>query len=101
METVLQDIRYGLQLLRKYTGFTSVGVITLALGIGANTAMFSVINSVLFHSQPFRDAKRVMVVWKTMSNGNPNAFSTPAFLETRQQGEVVAHLGAFSAVGQK
>src|SRR3984885_3160711 len=100
METIWQDIRYGLHILRKSPGFTAVAVLTLALGIGANTAMFSVINSVLLHSQPFRDAGRVMVVWKTMSNGNPNAFSTPAFLETRQQGELVAHLGAFSAVGK-
>jgi putative ABC transport system permease protein len=100
METILQDIRYGLHMLRKSPGFTAVAVLTLALGIGANTAMFSVINSVLFHSQPFRDAGRVMVVWKTMANGNPNVFSTPAFLETRQQGELVAHLGAFAAAGK-
>ena len=77
-----------------------VAVATLALGIGANTAMFSVINSVLFHSVPFRDAERVMVVWKTMSNGSPNAFSTPAFLEIRQQVDSLAHLGAFSNVGK-
>ena len=87
METLLQDLRYGLRMLRQSPGFTSVAVITLALGIGANTAMFSVINSVLFHSLPFRDASRVMFLWKTMSNGSPNAFSTPAFLEIRQQGE--------------
>jgi putative ABC transport system permease protein len=80
--------------------FTAVAIITLALGIGANTAMFSVINSVLFHSLPFRDSSRVMFLWKTMSNGNPNAFSTPAFLEMRQQGDFLAHLGAFTTVGK-
>jgi putative ABC transport system permease protein len=100
METLLQDLRYGLRMLRQSPGFTAVAVITLALGIGANTAMFSVINSVLLHSLPFRDSSRVMVVWKTMSNGSPNAFSTPAFLEMRQQGGLLAHLGAFSSVGK-
>ena len=83
-------------MLWKSPGFTTVAVITLALGIGANTAMFSVINSVLLHSLPFRDSGRVMVVWKTMSNGQPNAFSTPAFLEMQQQGDILAHMGAIS-----
>jgi putative ABC transport system permease protein len=100
METILQDLRYGFRMLWKSPGFTLVAVATLALGIGANTAMFSVINSVLFHSMPFRDAGRVMVVWKTMSNGSPNAFSTPAFLEIGQQGDAWAHLGAFSSIGK-
>jgi putative ABC transport system permease protein len=100
METILQDIRYGLRTLRQSQGFTAVAVITLALGIGANTAMFSVINSVLLHSLPFQDSSRVMVLWKTMSNGTPNAFSTPAFLEMRQQGNLLAHIGAFSSVGK-
>ena len=100
MQTLLQDLRYGFRMLWKSPGFTTVAVVTLALGIGANTAMFSVINSVLFNSLPFRDSSRVMVVWKTMSNGAPNAFSTPAFLEIRQQVGSLAHLGAFSNVGK-
>jgi putative ABC transport system permease protein len=98
METLIQDVRYGLRMLRKSPGFTVVAIVTLALGIGANTAMFSVINSVLLHSLPFRDPDRVMVVWKTMSNGQPNAFSTPAFLEMQQQGDILAHMGAYSGV---
>lgn len=98
---ILQDVRYGLRTLRKNTGFATVAVVTLALGIGANTAMFSVINSVLFHSVPYGDANRVMLVMKTMSNGSPNAFSTPAFLEIRQQVDFLSHLGAFSSVGKK
>ncbi len=100
METIFQDLRYGFRMLWKNPGFTAVAVVTLALGIGANTAMFSVINSVLFHSLPFRDGSRVMVVWKTMSNGSPNAFSTPAFLEIREQVDSLAHLGAYSGVGK-
>src|SRR5579864_5761460 len=100
METLLQDVRFGLRMLVKSPGFTAVAVITLALGIGANTAMFSVINSVLLRSLPFANPGRVMVVWKTMSNGSPNAFSTPAFLEWRQQGELTGRMGAFSSVGK-
>jgi predicted permease len=98
MDTLLQDIRYSFRTLLKSPGFTAVAVITLALGIGANAAMFSVINSVLLNALPFRDSSRLMVVWKTMANGAPNAFSTPAFLEMRQQGEPLSHVGAFSAV---
>jgi predicted permease len=98
METLLQDVRYGSRMLARSPAFTAIAVITLALGIGTNTAMFSVINSVLLRSLPFRDSSRVMVVWKTMSNGTPNAFSTPAFLDIRQQGDPLAHLGAFSNV---
>ena len=98
MENFFQDLRFGWRMLLNSPGFTLVAVITLALGIGANTAMFSVINGVLFRSVPFRDPSRVMTVWKTMSNGNPNAFSTPAFLEMRQQ-DILAHMGAFSSAG--
>ena len=100
MTGLMQDVRYGIRQLRKSPGFTAVATITLALGIGANTAMFSVINSVLLRALPFRDPSRVMVVWKTMSNGSPNAFSTPAFLEMREQGGLLANLGAFSATGK-
>ncbi|HTZ97568.1 MAG TPA: ABC transporter permease [Terriglobales bacterium] len=100
METLLQDVRYGWRMLRNSPGFTLVAVVTLALGIGANTAMFSVINRVLLRSVPFPDSNRVMIVWKTMSNGSPNAFSTPAFLEWKQQGGFTEHLGAFTATGK-
>jgi len=98
MESFVQDVRYGFRMLVKSPAFTTIAVLTLALGIGTNTAMFSVINSVLLRSLPFRDSSRVMVVWKTMSNGAPNAFATPAFLEIRQQGDLLAHLGAFSNI---
>jgi putative ABC transport system permease protein len=100
MGSLFQDVRFGTRMLLKSPGFTAVAVITLALGIGANTAMFSVINSVLLRSLPFANPSRVMAVWKTMSNGSPNAFSTPEFLEWKQQGELTANMGAFSSVGK-
>ncbi|HZQ19098.1 MAG TPA: ABC transporter permease [Terriglobales bacterium] len=100
MNSFFQDIRYTLRQMRRSPGFTAIAVITLALGIGANTGMFSVINSVLLHSLPFANPSRLMVVWKTMTNGAPNAFSTPEFLEWKEQGGLTGNMGAFSSIGK-
>jgi len=65
MESLIQDVRYGLRSLAKKPGFTIVAALTMALGIGANTALFSVVNSVLLKSLPFKDPDRVILVLET------------------------------------
>jgi putative ABC transport system permease protein len=92
MEDFLTDVRYGLRGLRKNPGFTAVAILTLALGIGANTAIFSVVNAVLLRPLPFQNAGRLVRAFGTFPISNESDVSPPDFLDYRAQNHVFDHL---------
>ncbi|HVG21877.1 MAG TPA: ABC transporter permease [Blastocatellia bacterium] len=97
METLLQDIRYGARVLARHRGFTIVSVLTLALGIGANTAIFSVVNALLLRPLPFRDADRLVMLWEISSEGrHQNTTSRANFRAWREQSNSFEGMAAFS-----
>src|SRR5687767_12948766 len=65
MDSLLQDIRYALRTLARARGFTGLAVLCLALGIGVNTAVFSLVNGILFRELPFDDPDRIVSIWAT------------------------------------
>jgi putative ABC transport system permease protein len=95
LERLLRDVRFGIRSLLKSTRFTVAAVLTLALGIGANTAMFSVIHSVLMKAWPFPESGRLLLVYQRQADGSINYFSTQDFLDWRRQGGLLATMGAY------
>src|SRR5262249_9899388 len=87
LETTLLDARYALRGLRKSPAFAVTAILTLALGIGANTAIFSVVNAMLIEPLPYRDSSRLVFVWSDMSaEGYPRApLSGPELVDRRQR----------------
>jgi putative ABC transport system permease protein len=99
MGTLLSDLRYGLRMLTKNPGFSAVAILTLALGIGANTAIFSVVDAVLLRPLPYKDPAQLVVMReKTPRVGNVSV-SYPDFLDWRQQSRTFAAMAAAENVG--
>lgn len=96
LETLWQDVRYGTQQLRKNPGFTAVAVLTLALGIGANTSMFSVLNAILFRSLPYFDSERLVRVYRASPQSQTWPHSVPNFLDYQAQNRVFERMAAFA-----
>jgi putative ABC transport system permease protein len=97
IEAFLQDIRYGARLLAKHRAFTVVAVLTLALGIGANTAIFSVVNELLLRPLPYPGADRLVMLWEITSQGtHQNPTSRNNFRAWRERSTLFEAMAAFT-----
>ncbi len=101
MTRMIQDLKYGFRMLRKSPGFTTVAVLVLALGIGANTAIFSVVNAVLLRPLPFRDPGTIVHVWhvpppKSFPGMTIFSVSAANYLDWKQQNSVFSDMAIFS-----
>ena len=92
LENFLQDVRYGVRMLAKNPGFTAVAILTIALGIGANTAIFSVVNAIFLRRLPFPQADRIYVVDRVGNQIGGFSISFPIFLAWQKEEKFIDHL---------
>jgi putative ABC transport system permease protein len=95
MDTLLQDFRYAIRTMLRTPGFTAIAVLALALGIGANTAIFSVVNSVLLRPLPYLDSQRLVHVHRMQPPIERAPISRPDFFEWRDHQQVFSDIGAY------
>ena len=101
MESLLQDIRYGIRTLGKNAGFTAVAVLTLALGIGANTAIFSVVENVLLRPLPYPQPGNLVQIWNTYPPQAPRAGLSPGdYADWRHQNASFSEMGGYAYISQ-
>src|SRR6266513_6453824 len=94
MEALLKDIRYGVRGLVKRPGFTVVALVTLALGIGANTAIFSVLNAVVLRPLPYAEPEQLVTVWETGPGNDKRSVAPANFVDWRDQNTSFTSLAA-------
>ncbi len=96
METLLRDLRYGLRMLTKSPGFAAIAVLTLALGIGASTAIFSVVHAVLLRALPYPNPQNIVRVWEQAADGHRMNLADPNFDDFLTQNNTFANLAAYA-----
>src|SRR5215468_2950924 len=98
MQSLWQDLRYGLRLLGKNPGFTSTAVITLALGVGATTAIFSVVYGVLLRPLPYDKPEQIVRAWEADSTGHRMNFADPNFEDVRDQNHSLQGVAEYTSI---
>src|SRR6185503_8999290 len=102
-DEMFQDLRYGGRMLLKHKAFTAVAILTLAVGIGANTAIFSVVNATLLRPPPYKNPDRLVMVWGTNPGGygwrGKSGFSGPSFIDYQEQNQAFERMATFNGAG--
>src|SRR5215213_6688174 len=102
LNTFWQDIRFGLRTLLKSPGFTLVAVVALALGVGANTAIFSAVNTVLLRALPYQNSERLVAIYTGTDPAAPEPrgpLSYPDLVDFREQAKSLEYVAAYQGVG--
>ena len=100
MTSLLQDVRYGFRMLLKHKGFSVVATLTLALGIGVNTAMFSVLNTFLFRSLPYPESSQLVRIYRTSPISQSWPHNPGNFITQRERNTVFEKMAAYTYVSR-
>ena len=98
-DEMFQDLRFGVRMLLKHRSFTTVAIVSLALGIGANTAIFSVVNAVLLRQLPFKNPEQLMSVASNRTDRNDAPFTLADFIDYRDQNRTLEQISAYGNIG--